>query len=88
MWISGFLLFSGCAANRSALTGRPETPYPPSAPPKASSPPTPTRRTRPGPISATVSSPTRTVARTTDAADAKIERSGWSTSSQLAKPRR
>ena len=33
--ISGVLLLSGCAANRAGMTGSPEMPYPPSAPPKA-----------------------------------------------------
>jgi len=33
--MTGFLLLSGCAANRAATTGSPEMPYPPSAPPKA-----------------------------------------------------
>jgi len=35
MGISGVLLLSGCAANRAAVTGSPEMPYPPSSPPKA-----------------------------------------------------
>jgi len=33
--MTGFLLLSGCAANRAATTGSPEMPYPPPAPPKA-----------------------------------------------------
>jgi len=32
--VSGVLLLGGCAANRSAMTGTAEMPYPPSAPPK------------------------------------------------------
>jgi len=33
--MAGFLLFSGCAANRAVTTGSPEMPYPSSVPPKA-----------------------------------------------------
>jgi uncharacterized iron-regulated protein len=32
--VSGLLLLAGCAGNRGAMTGSPEMPYPPSAPPK------------------------------------------------------
>jgi len=32
--VSGLLLLAGCAANRAAVTGSAEMPYPPSAPPK------------------------------------------------------
>ena len=32
--LSGLLLLAGCAANRAAMTGSAEMPYPPSAPPK------------------------------------------------------